>query len=501
MNSLPSNPKGNGNSNTDGNLHAYSTNANMNNNGYPTFPTNHPSYASSYSTAANNFPGMIGTAEMAEYSAMGKETEKNQSSGKGVKAKDTQITFPQRLLQVLAEADSADAISWLSHGKSFIVYDKKKFVETILPRFFKESKFTSFTRKLNRWGFTRISRGVETGAYQHEYFRRDEPNLCLKMRCQKKHETKKIDASHAKKTSHGIKDRSKKDREESYSESPPPLSSRIPAPTFSSPITNSRNKNGEDDIPPLKNNNPKSNYVQLMKLQQQQREIEQRLQEAVQNASQQPKGQQLFPHLFSHAQQNMFSAQPSHLSPQQMENASETNGMIPLQTQSMSALPNQSMPMLQNQYIPGMHYPPMSPLPHQAMSSMQDQYMSALHNQPMPPGSVGRLPDQGHVGIPDYGSNSEMQSALPIETSSAPREPEQVMSIPQSHEHKANDHVSQKDGKASNDNYAEACIGINDSYLSANPKYNRSNGQNHITSNKDNGSSEDDETESDNDNE
>ena len=71
-------------------------------------------------------------------------------------------------MQVLAERDSADAISWLSHGKSFIVYDKKKFVESILPRFFKESKFTSFTRKLNRWGFTRISRGVETGAYQHE---------------------------------------------------------------------------------------------------------------------------------------------------------------------------------------------------------------------------------------------------------------------------------------------------------------------------------------------
>ena len=73
-----------------------------------------------------------------------------------------------KLLNVLCEEQSIDIISWLPHGRSFIVYDKKKFVESILPRFFKESKFTSFTRKLNRWGFTRISRGVETGAYHHE---------------------------------------------------------------------------------------------------------------------------------------------------------------------------------------------------------------------------------------------------------------------------------------------------------------------------------------------
>merc|ERR1719253_472838 len=71
--------------------------------------------------------------DMDRYNTFGNEEGNNQSSGQNVKAKDTQITFPQRLLQVLAERDSADAISWLSHGKSFIVYDKKKFVESILP--------------------------------------------------------------------------------------------------------------------------------------------------------------------------------------------------------------------------------------------------------------------------------------------------------------------------------------------------------------------------------
>merc|ERR1712060_699342 len=85
------------------------------------------------------------------------------STSKFTKSKDAS-TFPQRLLQILSEEENTDIICWLPHGNSFIVHDKKQFVEIILPRFFKEAKFTSFTRKLNRWGFTRISRGVETGA-------------------------------------------------------------------------------------------------------------------------------------------------------------------------------------------------------------------------------------------------------------------------------------------------------------------------------------------------
>jgi HSF-type DNA-binding len=53
-----------------------------------------------------------------------------------------------------------------------------------LPKFFKQSKFTSFTRKLNRWGFIRVTRGPQTGSYFHKLFQRDHPELCLQMRCQ-----------------------------------------------------------------------------------------------------------------------------------------------------------------------------------------------------------------------------------------------------------------------------------------------------------------------------
>lgn len=97
---------------------------------------------------------------------------------------DVPMTFPQRLMEILSNDEHSEIISWLPHGKGFIIYQKKKFAASILPRYFKQSKFTSFTRKLNRWGFTRITRGPETGAYYHKYFVKGNSRLCMQMCCQ-----------------------------------------------------------------------------------------------------------------------------------------------------------------------------------------------------------------------------------------------------------------------------------------------------------------------------
>lgn len=99
-------------------------------------------------------------------------------------------------MDLLSNKEVVDVISWLPHGESFIIYDREKFVSDILPVFFKESKFPSFARKLNRWGFERINRGVETGSFKHKYFKRDNRELCKKMKCQKKYERKKKSISY-----------------------------------------------------------------------------------------------------------------------------------------------------------------------------------------------------------------------------------------------------------------------------------------------------------------
>ena len=89
-------------------------------------------------------------------------------------------------MEILNNEENADIISWLPHGRGFMIYKKKLFETKIMPKFFhKHSKYTSFTRKLNRWGFVRVTRGPEMGAYYHKFFKRGESRLCMQMSCQR----------------------------------------------------------------------------------------------------------------------------------------------------------------------------------------------------------------------------------------------------------------------------------------------------------------------------
>ena len=88
-------------------------------------------------------------------------------------------------MEILDEKSNNDAIDWLPHGRGFIVLRKKEFEENILPKYFhKQSKYSSFTRKLNRWGFTRVTRGPEAGAYYNQHFRRGGHRQVMQMSCQ-----------------------------------------------------------------------------------------------------------------------------------------------------------------------------------------------------------------------------------------------------------------------------------------------------------------------------
>lgn len=84
------------------------------------------------------------------------------------------------------DEEHGEIISWLPHGRGFMIYNKKIFETKIMPKYFPtNSKFTSFNRKLNRWGFARVTRGPEMGAYYHKFFKRGEVHLCMSMSCQR----------------------------------------------------------------------------------------------------------------------------------------------------------------------------------------------------------------------------------------------------------------------------------------------------------------------------
>jgi HSF-type DNA-binding len=84
-------------------------------------------------------------------------------------------------MDILSNDAYEPIVSWLPSGQGFLIHKKKAFATEVLPKHFKAAKFTSFTRKLNRWGFNRAPRGPETGAYFHKLFLRDKPELCLQM--------------------------------------------------------------------------------------------------------------------------------------------------------------------------------------------------------------------------------------------------------------------------------------------------------------------------------
>ena len=61
-------------------------------------------------------------------------------------------TFPQRLMDILSDARSSDIITWLPHGNSFVILQPDRLIKEVLPKHhFPSAKYTSFTRRLNRW--------------------------------------------------------------------------------------------------------------------------------------------------------------------------------------------------------------------------------------------------------------------------------------------------------------------------------------------------------------
>jgi hypothetical protein len=86
-------------------------------------------------------------------------------------------------MKVLSDPNFNDIITWTPSGKSFTILDSREFTADILPDHFKSAKFSSFTRKLHRWGFARHYRGEEAGAFYHKDFQKDRLDLAETMTC------------------------------------------------------------------------------------------------------------------------------------------------------------------------------------------------------------------------------------------------------------------------------------------------------------------------------
>jgi len=90
-------------------------------------------------------------------------------------------TFPFKLHEMLKQPAFEDMVAWQTHGRCFMIHQVDQFVNDVLPRFFNQSKFRSFQRQLNMYGFRRLRRGVDRGGYYHELFLQGREDLCRRL--------------------------------------------------------------------------------------------------------------------------------------------------------------------------------------------------------------------------------------------------------------------------------------------------------------------------------
>eukprot|EP00542_Grammatophora_oceanica_P004438 CAMPEP_0194055778 /NCGR_PEP_ID=MMETSP0009_2-20130614/57881_1 /TAXON_ID=210454 /ORGANISM="Grammatophora oceanica, Strain CCMP 410" /LENGTH=454 /DNA_ID=CAMNT_0038704829 /DNA_START=207 /DNA_END=1571 /DNA_ORIENTATION=+ len=117
-----------------------------------------------------------------------------------VKEHQATLTFPEKLMLLLTYVDKEyggedgkgveqSPISWILDGRAFVIRSREELVKHLLPMFFRQAKFASFTRKLYRWGFRQVSMSTDKmGAtkremiFGHECFQRDNKPLMSRMR-------------------------------------------------------------------------------------------------------------------------------------------------------------------------------------------------------------------------------------------------------------------------------------------------------------------------------
>jgi len=89
--------------------------------------------------------------------------------------------FPMKLYKMLQDSPEKgweDIVSWAPDGLSFHVHDADRFMTDVLPAYFNQTKFKSFQRQLNFYGF---HRNVKFFAYSHRYLIRGNQEMCKKI--------------------------------------------------------------------------------------------------------------------------------------------------------------------------------------------------------------------------------------------------------------------------------------------------------------------------------
>jgi len=93
-------------------------------------------------------------------------------------------TTPEVLMHLLLDPENYSAMHFVPNGEAFVICNVKEFSKSLMNKYFRLTKFGRFIGKLQRWGFTRTSEGLEPEFYvfRHPLFRKDDPESIKKMK-------------------------------------------------------------------------------------------------------------------------------------------------------------------------------------------------------------------------------------------------------------------------------------------------------------------------------
>lgn len=113
-----------------------------------------------------------------DYSQVEVPADEDEADG----SRPVQPNFPAKLHDIVSNPEYRHIIAWQPHGRCWKVIDKYLLSTVICPKYFSHSKFESFNRSVNGWGFKRLlNQGPDYKCYYHECFLRGRPELTKMM--------------------------------------------------------------------------------------------------------------------------------------------------------------------------------------------------------------------------------------------------------------------------------------------------------------------------------
>lgn len=139
------------------------------------FPPLDQDFVTSSSNEPQNKPGQEGAAVPPT-----RQQSFSSSCSSSWTCSSDELLFPTKLFCMLNDAHEKGfehIVSWGHGPSSFNVHQKKAFEDQVLPKYFKMTKYKSFTRQLHNYEFQWIRGGPDKGGYCHKYFSRDGTNV------------------------------------------------------------------------------------------------------------------------------------------------------------------------------------------------------------------------------------------------------------------------------------------------------------------------------------